>query len=273
MYKKALLATTITAALATNLTACGGGGKKKKDPAPTSPNPVTTHDFRLTISSPSELISSLQQAPSFEAIAKAVSQLIIASAHANDSSLLDYIQIVMIDTDGKVTSTVTPQSLTLDAENIYHLSLLEQASVNLVAVVGTSEYPNLEVGDSLNPTTEIFIPLVDNSAIINIDLASSLAYLEFLSNVSSFDNISNAELDNIIEQMQETLDELDIQASTLEELINEVANAISLKTQLATKLADKTPIDSSAVAPSDSTYAEDKAAIKAFFDDVNTIRV
>ena len=269
-YRKTALATVISASVLT-LSACGGGSDGGDDGITDSGSNgnTQTSTFNFSVESPNTSLANLKESNSIIEAVQMLAALIVPSAHAIDDDLQEEIQVALVDAKGVILKLITPIAISRVNNGSYSLVLDGGERIDCVIVVDVSNQADLKVGDTLDPEKSVFTPAVEANEPIRIDLASSIAYKQFLQTVDNFDGISVKDLDSIIENMQKTIADAGLTASTIEELIEAVIKEAGSQVETETKFAAISVDVLDQV--SSGNYDTDKAVIKAFFDDVNTL--
>ena len=271
--KKSMLAAAVIAAT-TTLASCGSSGGSDNSGGG---NPdlagggAPSSQFNFTVQQPEASLADLRKAGTVGEVVEILVGLIIPKVYAIDN-LTDDIQVAIVDARGFVTQIIKPVSISQESNGTYSLVLASGARIDCIIAVDVTGINALEIGDKIDPKTGLFTPAIEIAEPFRIDLASTVAYDQFIENVDDFNNISVEELDDIIEAVQELVNDPDFLAdsSSLQALIESISQAAAdiVETQVA--LAVLTP-DNGPLGSSQGTYEDDKAVIKAFFDDVNTI--
>jgi len=227
-----------------------------------------TSSFSFSISQPGDALAT----SFFERSVNDVIGFIIPKAHADE---IQNIQVAIVDANGKVLQLVTPKTLTQEADGTYVVELEGGERLDCVILVKLGTEPNdIEVGDELDPKEYLFTPTVDDEEVLDINLASSIAFDLFLEEVETFDNVSPTEVDRLIEGAQELIEESGLTtASSTEELTDLITAKLNTYVETETLAATLTDEAASRNQASTGNIEGDRAKIKDFFDDVNTLAV
>ncbi|CAA0092246.1 Uncharacterised protein [BD1-7 clade bacterium] len=264
-------ATAITTSLA--LASCGGGGGSNNTSdgkTPTEDKPKDQTTFKFIVETPDfepVVAANFLQ----DAIRNTVS-IMAPSAVAADNVGFDTIRVAIVSPSGKVTSIITPTSLTQEANGTYSVVLESGERLDCIILVELDDNYDIKVGEFIDPTKSIFTPAVDSRETLEIDLGSTLAYNRFIEGVNGFDNITVEEVEEIIEKARLLLKDNPATASNLTQLIESIEGSIGETVTVLAKFAEATAGNPNAPIQGDSsTIEQDRATIKAFFDDVNTV--
>lgn len=243
------------------LSACSGGGSESSNSDASIP--VSTQ-FTFTVNDNYTDLSGNTN------LARIFIDTLIQAAHASLGS--QNINVVNVDEDGRITAVQTLlEGPTEVSEGRYQVKINEPGSPSTVIIVNPEAPLTVQVGQSLDPSAYLYIPAVDAEEILEINIASTLIYDRFLNAIDSFDRISNTEMDRILENASDRLKEKSLVASSREEmqalLITELETFVDTETKLAL-LTDESVIKE---AVTTGSVEGDRAKIKAFFDDVNTL--
>ena len=281
--KKTFLATAIAAGVL-SMEACSGGSKGGSNPEPSlAPDPQSANEskFEFAVAPPEATLADLQKANTLSEAIELIAAIIAPKTMANDS-YIEEIQVAIINSAGFVTEIVTPKSLSYDSTGqVYSLVLEGGTRIDCIIGVDVTGVNGLKVGDRLNPETGLFTPAIEVAEPFRVDLASSIAYEQFVENVDDFNdarnNVSIDELDKIVEGVQELVEELEASnqfsgLADLAALIEVIEESAAPIVATEVRLAEITKNDGNNQGDqTQGSYATDKAVIKAFFDDANTI--
>jgi hypothetical protein len=278
VIKKTFIASAIVAGVI-SLAGCGNsssnGGSSRTDPVnPVDPvDPSVTSVFNFRIETPQDTLDNAQEpsdilsARSFSEALELLVGLVVPNAVAQDEP---QITVAIVNFRGIVTEIVEPLESRVDDGN-YYLKLPDGRRLDCIIAVNITGEADIQVGDQIDPNTGLFTPAVEVEVPFQIDLASTIAYNEFIAAAENGSNISADEVDRIIDDAQALFEETDFSgnatvASLIEAITEEVGPGVRAETQLAADTDENFPNGDSL-----GTYELDKAVIKDFFDDVNTI--
>ena len=204
--------------------------------------------------------------------AKQLMGMLIPEAHA---ALGDQnIQVAIVDYDGVVIQLVTPtEPLQQEADGTYVVILEGGVRLDCVLLVTLDGPSDIKVGDRIDETGALYTPTVDTSAPLDIDLASTIAFDLFIEEVESFDNITPSEVDTLIEGAQKIINDLGVTAVDTEALTELISAELTSYVKTETLLAELSDESEAGEQVSSGSIETDRAKIKGFFDDINTLAV
>lgn len=259
-FKRISLATAILGSALT-LSACSGGSSSGSDENKGGET-ANASSFTFTVN---ETYSDLSSGNS---VTQRVINYLISPAFAALGS--QNIQVVRVDAEGKVLEVLEPkEGPTEVSDGKYRVVLHEGEAVNHVIVVNPEGPLSIHLGQTLNPAEYMFTPAVDDAEEFEVGLASTAAYHLFLQEADSFDNITSEEVDRIMDAVAKKVENLNVAASDRTEMFTGLLQALSDFVKVETKLVEVTEL-TEPPAPT-GTVEGDRAKIKAFFDDLNTI--
>jgi hypothetical protein len=266
-FKPSFLTRSLILGTSLALSGCGSSSDSKVSVDPKVSALTSRFEFKVTNPADGQLASN--------ALGQSVKQLlgmIIPTAHA---ALGDQnIQVAIVDFNGVVTQLVTPKEpLKQEADGTYVVILEGGVRLDCVILVTLNDPSNIKVGDRIDDSGALYTPTVDTAEPLDIDLASTVAFDLFIKEVESFENITPKEVDRLIERAQEIVKNSGITAATTEALTELISAEITsfVKTEiLLAELSDETATQEQ---PSTGSIESDRAKIKGFFDDINTLAV
>jgi hypothetical protein len=220
--------------------------------------------------------------PSFDGPTSQVSQLLfpalnylkhalVSDALAADAVLTSDIYIVRVNTDGEIVALIQPTApVTQQADNSYKFSIAEGGQSDIVILIDINQKADIALGKKLNAANYLYHPVVDDKAMV-VDLGSSAAFDIFIEEIDDFSKISSAELDRIIDSAQERLIEVGLEEQDYTSLLASIRSNIMSQVETNTALAVMVDDTNVVVSNDDATIEEDRASIKAFFDEANTL--
>jgi len=230
---------------------------------------TTTSSFEFSVTNPESgnLASNI-----FSRSAKQLLGMFIPEAHA---ALGDQnIQVAIVDYNGVVTQLVTPiEPLKQESNGTYVVILEGGVRLDCVLLVTLDGPSDIKVGDRIDDSGALYTPTVDTSEPLDIDLASTIAFDLFIEEVESFENITPSEVDRLIEGAQEIINDLGVTAVDTEALTDLISAELSNYVKTETLLAELSNETASGEQASTGTIETDRAKIKGFFDDINTLAV
>lgn len=261
------LKSLVTTAIALALSACSGSGGSNS----TESSPASTTDFSFTIEEPTFTNDSSQVSQLLLPILNEIKQVTFSNAYAASDVLTSNIHIVKVNADGEIIELIKPSSpITQQADKSYKFSVAGGKQSNIVIVIDLKQKLDITIGKKLNAANYLYHPIVDDKEII-VNLGSSVAFDIFIEEIEEFSTISSIELDRIIDSAQLRLKDAGLEekdyVSLLSSIRSNIQNQVRTNTTLAIRVDDSNVI----MTGSDATIEEDRASIKALFDEANTL--
>lgn len=261
----------IAASLLTLLTACSSGGSSSKEKPETSKGVVENKTFSFSIEKPTFNTSGNQTSQLILPLLIELKRSMFNQAFAADDVLTSNIHIVKVNAFGEIIAIMQPTTpITQQADKSYKVSIDTRGESNIVLVVDLQQKLDIAVGKKLHAKDYLYHPVVGDNSLV-VDLGSSVAFDVFIKEIDSFDVISNTELERVIESAQKKLKENGIEGTDYNDLLTKISSSIGNLVKTNTTLAIKVD-DSNIIASKNSaTIEEDRASIRAFFDEANTL--
>jgi hypothetical protein len=251
------------------LGACSSSGSS--DPEGTKNPQVGNTDFSFTVESPSFDTPTNQVSQLVLPALNYLKRALVSDAWAADSVLTSDIYIVRVNAEGEIVALIQPTiPVTQQADNSYKVSIAEGRQSDIVILIDINQKADIAVGKKLNAANYLYHPVVDDKAMV-LDLGSSAAFDIFIEEIDDFSKISSAELDRIIDNAQERLIEAGLEEQDYTSLLASIRSNIMSQVKTNTALAVMVDDSNVVVSNGDATIEDDRASIKAFFDEANTL--
>jgi hypothetical protein len=253
-FNKLLLAPVIS--VSTLIGCSGGGGSSSSGPEqlPATDFPKITSQYKFSVDN-TEFTNNQLKANSFRAKSDQLAELPVF--------------VVVLDANSVVTGQTIEVINSEFSAGQYTVQLATDARADVSIIVDVNGQGKPNAGDELQPENYLYYPAVETDEAFVISLESTVIYDVFLSVVESFDNIFAGELDSILDEAISLASE--VKGSSLAELISGIRETVEQYVEINSLLAEAT-IDIP-TATSNATIEEDRADIKAFFDELNTMYV
>jgi len=155
---------------------------------------------------------------------------------ARDTLTADNFEVAIVDPDGNVVEIVniTSDNISTNPDGSYEISVPGNPRLDCVIVADLSGPISITVGNPLPPTV-LFAP---TTAIdVDIDVQSTLAYQNFIDTVSSFDDFTVEEVEDIVNEVQQIELSDPEPGQTLEEYLTAVEEQVTATIESSVEIA------------------------------------
>lgn len=247
--KKFIYLFTIICTSVVLIAGCGGSSSSgSSDPLGDTGIPTTT-TFTVAVDVPNAFQQVVMRDMS---LPERMLNFVLPGAYAVDGSSLtaDNFAVTIVDPDGKVVEVVeiAVENISQNADGTWEIIVPGDTRFDCLVVVDINEPITLTVGNPL-PADTVYAPTT--AAGIDIDVASTAAYQEFLASLpetitsfAGYDKLSVDEIEEIINLAQEVALPAISQGQTLEQYLATVSllvqNVVKQSVELAINSTDTT---------------------------------